>query len=70
MAATKAVIELQIRDPDELLDRLRLMRAEAKRVERSARVLKQQSAQLIDQIESKAVKSTAEEAHDDRDNHT
>lgn len=47
-------------DPD-TVQRLRLINQQAKRVERAAKILKQQSAQLI---ESMVDNSTAEEAHD------
>lgn len=50
--------------PDALV-RLQLINQQAKRVERAAKILKQQSAQLI---ESMAESSTAEEAHENERN--
>jgi shikimate 5-dehydrogenase len=46
-------------------NRLALINRQAKRVERAARILKQQSAQLI---EGKADQSTAEEANENGSN--
>jgi hypothetical protein len=48
-------------EPEEVEERLRFIVQEAKRVERHARILKQQSAQLI---ESMAEEVNSQEAHD------
>lgn len=50
------------------VDELELIRTQAKRVERHARILKQQVAKALAKAADE--QSTAEEAHDDRDRHT
>lgn len=60
MAQVTGTITLTIKDPDEIVRQLELLIQQAKRVERHARMLKRQSAQLKESI---ADQLTAKEAH-------